>query len=432
MKISVIGAGSTYTPELLQGLLDRKDLIPLTELWLMDIDEEKLNIVGNFVKRIAKKQGSAVKIILTMDRREAVYGSSYIITQLRVGRLEARRGDEYLGARHGLVGQETTGVGGMAKGLRTIPVILDIAKDIRELAPEALLINFTNPSGMVKEALTRYAPDIQSIGLCNSAMNAKMTFKKLLEKKFGCGFDPQDVFLDTLGINHLSWHRGIIIKGKNYWNDVMDEYIQTSEAEGNSTFDPELLRRLGMIPSYYLEYYYTTKKILEKQKKWPPSRAEEVMSIEKTLLEKYADPKSDEVPPELLKRGGAYYSTAAAQMIASHCCNLGEIHVANVRNGDAVPDYPADWVLEIPCRIDKNGVNPLKSAPLPNICFGLMAHVKSYELLTVEAAVHGDRNAAWKALLAHPLGPDASEIDEVLEDMLETNKRWLPQFSVTG
>ena len=260
MKISVIGAGSTYTPELLQGLLDRKDLIPLTELWLMDIDEEKLNIVGNFVKRIAKKQGSDVRIVLTMDRREAISHSNYIITQLRVGRLEARRGDEYLGLRHGLVGQETTGVGGMAKGLRTIPVILDIAEDIRELAPRALLINFTNPSGMVKEALTRYAPDVQSIGLCNSAMNAKMSFKKLIEKKYGLQFDPRNVFLDTLGINHLSWHRGLIINGKNYWDDVMEEYIRSAEAEGNSTFDPRLLRKLGMIPSYYLEYYYTTKK----------------------------------------------------------------------------------------------------------------------------------------------------------------------------
>lgn len=427
MKISVIGAGSTYTPELVQGFLDRREMIPLTELWLMDIDETKLGIVGGFVSRIAEKQGSPFKVILTDGRREAIRGSSYVITQIRVGRLEARRGDEYLGLRHGLVGQETTGVGGMAKGLRTIPVILDIAREIRELAPSAMLVNFTNPSGMVKEALTRYVPEVNSVGLCNSAMNAKMSFKKMLEKKLGKAIDPNDAFLDTLGINHLSWHRGFSVCGEDRWGDVIDAYIREAE-EGDGPFAPELIRRLNMIPNYYLEYYYTTARVLEEQKYWPPSRAEAVMEIERDLLKMYSDPSLRDVPPELMKRGGAYYSTAATQLIASHYNDLGEIHVANVRNNGAVAEYPADWVLEMPCRVTKNGPEPLPAKPLPAMCFGLMAQVKSYELLTVEAAVHGDREAAWKALLAHPLGPDAREVDAVLDDMLETNRRWLPQF----
>ncbi len=428
MKISVIGSGSTYTPELVKGFLDRLDQIPVTELWLMDIDEEKLHTVGNFADRMVKAKGEPFKVIQTMDRQVALADSAYVISQIRVGRLEARRGDEYLGRRHGLIGQETTGVGGMAKALRTIPVILDIAQDISKLAPNALLVNFTNPSGLVKEALTRYAPNVQSVGLCNSATNAKMSFKKLLEKHYGEKIDSQRVYLDTLGINHLSWHRGYTLDGKDVWDDVLDEYIKSLKTDYDACFEPELIEKLRLIPSYYLEYYYYTGRVLAKQLKWPPSRAEEVMAIEKDLLKEYSDPELKDVPKDLMKRGGAYYSTAAAQLIASHNCDLGEIHVVNVRNSGAVKEYPEDWVLEIPCKVSHSGISPVPSRPLPIECAGLMTHVKTYELLTVEAAVHGDRESAWKALLAHPLGPDASQAENVLEDILETNKKWLPNF----
>ncbi|MBI3151366.1 MAG: 6-phospho-beta-glucosidase, partial [Chloroflexi bacterium] len=161
----------------------------------------------------------------------------------------------------------------------------------------------------------------------------------------------------------------------------------------------------------------------------PPSRAEEVMEIEKDLLREYADPNLTEPPADLMKRGGAYYSTLATQLINSHFNNLGQIHVVNVRNNGAVKEWPEDWVLELPAKVDHDGIHPLPADPLPASCFGLISQVKMYELLTVEAAVHGDRNAMYQALLTNPLGPSADRVQDVMDDMLETNKQWLPQFS---
>lgn len=428
MKIAVIGAGSTYTPELIKGFLERIATIPLTELWLMDIDETKLQIVGGFARRMVTAKDSPFKVELTTNRKDAIRGAAYVITQIRVGKLPARRSDEYLGQKYGLIGQETTGVGGMAKALRTIPVLLDIARDIEELAPNALLVNFTNPSGLVSEALARYAPGLSFVGLCNSPTNAKMMFLDLLQKQMNEAISPDRVRLDTLGINHLMWHRGYTLDGRNVWPVVLAEYIAELEKEEEPTFDPLMVRNLEMVPSYYLEYYYQTGRILEKQLHWPPSRAESVMHIEGTLLEEYSDPALTELPEELMKRGGAYYSTAATQLINSHYNNLAEIHTVNVRHNGAVEGWPADWVCELPCRVDSSGIHPLPAKPLPPVCFGLLAHVKSYELLTVEAAVHVDRRAAYQALLAHPLGPSADKVQAVLEDMLEINRPYLPQF----
>jgi 6-phospho-beta-glucosidase len=428
MKIAVIGGGSTYTPELVNGFLASADSLPLTELWLMDIDRERLDIVGGFAQRMVKAKGEPFKVVLSLDQREAIAGASYVITQLRVGQMPARRGDEYLGLRHGLIGQETTGVGGMAKALRTIPVILDIAKDIRETAPGALLANFTNPAGLVTEALTRYAPDIPAVGVCNVGITTKMKILDELEKATGSHVESDRAVLNTLGLNHLTWHRGFTVDGTDLWPVIFPAYVESLKEEDAPEWDVRTIETLGMIPNYYLQYFYYTAQKFESQKKWPPSRAEEVMEIEKDLLRQYADPALTEPPADLMKRGGAYYSTLATQLINSHHNDLGQIHVVNVRNDGAVKDWPADWVLELPAKVDRRGVHPLPADPLPAACFGLISHVKMYELLTVEAAVHGDRNAMYQALLTHPLGPSAEKIQEVLEDMLETNKQWLPQF----
>jgi 6-phospho-beta-glucosidase len=428
MKITVIGGGSTYTPELVSGFLSIIGSLPLKELWLMDIDKKRLDIVGGFAQRMVKAKGEPFKVVLSLNQRKAIAGASYVITQLRVGQMPARRGDEYLGLRHGLIGQETTGVGGMAKALRTIPIILRIANDIREVAPGAWLANFTNPAGLVTEALNRYTADVPAVGVCNVGITTKMGILDKLEKATGSHVDTDRAALNTLGLNHLTWHRGFTIDGEEMWPLIFPAYVESLKEESEPEWDVHTIESLAMMPNYYLQYFYYKNKKIEEQKHWPPSRAEEVMEIEKDLLREYADSTLTEPPVDLMKRGGAYYSTLATQLINSHHNNLGQVHVVNVRNNGAVRDWPADWVLELPAKVDRRGVHPLPANTLPAACFGLISQVKMYELLTVEAAVHGDRNAMYQALLTHPLGPSADKVQEVLEDMLETNKQWLPQF----
>jgi len=428
MKIAVIGGGSTYTPELVNGFLERTKSLPLNELWLMDIDEERLGIVGGFAQRMVVAKGNPFKVVLTTDQRAAVKGATYVTTQFRVGHMPARVADEYLGKRHGLIGQETTGIGGMAKALRTIPVLLKLADDMQELAPGAMLVNFTNPSGLVTEALQRYAPAIPSVGVCNAPIGMKMHIVQELEKSTGKKIPLERAELNTLGLNHLSWHRGFTIDGEDIWPQVLAAYIAELKSAAEPEWDPRTGESLGMIPNYYLQYYYHTNHKLDAQEKWPPSRGEEVIEIEKGLLKQYADPKLNEPPAELMLRGGAYYSTVATQLLNAHYNDMGETHVVNVRQNGAVPGWPAEWVLEMPARVDRKGVHPLPAEPLPPACFGLLAHVKAYELLTVEAAVHGNREAAYQALLVHPLGPKADRVQAVLDDLLETNKPYLPQF----
>ncbi len=428
MKATVVGGGSSYTPELIKGFLERVGSFPLTELWLLDVSQERLDVVGGFAQRIVEAQGAPFTVHLSTNQRESVRDASYVITQLRVGGMKARREDEYLGRRHGLIGQETTGVGGMAKALRTIPVLLNLARDIRELAPGALLVNFTNPSGLVTEALNRYVPDVPAVGVCNVSITTKMTILQTLEKQQGVQIAPERVELDTLGLNHLSWHRGFILDGEDVWPLVLGEYVNMLKADPHPEWDPRLIEVLGMIPNYYLQYYYDTAHKLEVQQEWPPSRAEQVMEIEADLLSQYAELERSEPPEDLMKRGGAYYSTMATQLLNVHYNNLGETHVVNVRHNGMVPGWPEDWVLEMPCRVDGDGIHPLPVKPLPPVCFGLLAAVKAYELLTVEAAVHGDRDMAYRALLAHPLGPAANQVEAVLGDMLETHRAYLPQF----
>jgi 6-phospho-beta-glucosidase len=428
MKVAVMGGGSTYTPELINGFLERVETFPLTELWLMDLSQKRLDIVGRFAQRMVAAKGTPFEVYLTTDRREAVAGAGYVTTQLRVGGMQARREDEYLGRRHGLIGQETTGVGGMAKALRTIPVILDIAATMRELAPGALLVNFTNPAGLVTEALNRYAPDVPAVGVCNIPIHVRMDILADLEQQQGRKVDPARAELDTLGLNHLSWHRGFRVDGEDIWPQVLAGYMAQLRTEPDPEFDPDTVETLRMIPNSYLRYFYYTGRKLAEQEQWPPSRAEVVMALEPELLRQYAEPDRTEPPEGLMQRGGAYYSTVATQLLNAHFNNLGETHVVNVRHAGAVSGWPEDWVLELPCRVDASGIQPLPARPLPPVCFGLLAHIKSYELLTVEAAVHGDRQAAYQALLAHPLGPAADQVQAVLDDLLLTHRTYLPQF----
>ncbi len=429
LKVAVIGGGSTYTPELVNGFLARHKQFPLSELWLMDIDKERLDIVGGFAQRMVEFKGNPFKVILTTNQRQAVKDASYVTTQLRVGHMEARRRDEYLGKRHGLVGQETTGVGGMAKALRTIPVILKIAQDMQELArPGAMLVNFTNPAGLVTQALSKYAAEIPSVGVCNVPIGAKMKMVEGLKKATGREIDLSRVELNTLGLNHLSWHRGFTVDGEDVWPQIIREFIAELKSQEHPEWDPCMIEITRMIPNYYLQYFYYTEKKIAAQQNWPPSRADEVIEVEKRLLEQYADPNLKEPPADLMKRGGAHYSTVATQLLNAHYNDLGETHIVNIRHNGAVAAWPADWVLEMPAMVKKSGITPLAADPLPPAQFGLLAAVKAYELLTVEAAVHGDRAAAYQALLVHPLGPKGDKVQAVLDDMLETHREHLPQF----
>ncbi len=430
MKVAVIGGGSSYTPELVSGFLRRVETFPLRELWLMDIDPERLALVGGFARRMVAAAGQPFTVHLSVDRPEAIRGADYVITQLRVGGMRARRNDEYLGHRHGLIGQETTGVGGMAKALRTIPVILGVAEDMRSLAPGALLVNFTNPAGLVTEALFRHAPDVPALGVCNVPITTKMEILRSLGEQLGITLAPERAELKTLGLNHLSWHRGFSLDGEDLWDQIIEAYVKKLRADPEPEWDPATIQTLRMVPNYYLQYYYYTDRKLAEQRKWPPSRAEQVMAIEEALLARYAETDRTEPPEELMKRGGAYYSTVATQLLNSHYNDLGEIHVVNVRHAGAIAEWPEDWVLEMPCRINRSQVEPLAADPLPPACFGLLAHVKAFELLTVEAAVLGDRDAAYQALLAHPLGPPANRVGALLDDLLQTHRQDLPQFHV--
>jgi 6-phospho-beta-glucosidase len=429
MKVAVIGGGSTYTPELINGFIERVAQFPLSELWLMDIDEERLKIVGGFAQRMVEAKGAPFKVVLTTNQREAVRGATYVTTQLRVGHMEARRRDEYLGLRHGLIGQETTGVGGMGKALRTIPVVLKIAQDMQELAePGATLVNFTNPSGLVTQALSQYAPETPSVGVCNSPITTKMTLVEKLSQATGKQIDPSRAEIKALGLNHLTWYHGLTIDGEDVWPQVISEFVKELKAQDDPEWDPRTIETLRMIPNSYLQYFYYTDHKLKLQESWPPSRADQVIEVEKGLLRDYADPNLKEPPADLMKRGGAYYSVVATQLLNAHYNDLGETHVVNVKNNGAVKEWPAEWVLEIPSTVRKSGITPLPTKPLSPVCFGLIAQVKSYELLTVEAAVHGDRDAAYQALLANPLGPKADKVQAVLDDMLEIHREHLPQF----
>ena len=428
MKVTVIGGGSTYTPELVNGFLARIQTFPLTELCLMDINPERLNIVGGFAKRMVAYSGNPFTVTLSTNQREAIRGASYVTTQLRVGMMEARKNDEYLGLRHGLIGQETTGIGGMAKALRTIPVILSIAHDIQQVAPDAPLVNFTNPAGLVTEALFRYAPDVVAVGVCNVPITQKMEIIGKLEEGTGKNIDPGSAHLDTLGLNHLTWHRGFTVDGEDVWPQIIEGYLSELKEQDDPEWPYRTIEVLRMIPNYYLQYFYRTDHKLAIQQDWPPSRGEEVMEIERSLLAQYADPDLNMPPDDLMKRGGAYYSTLATQLLNAHYNDLGERHIVNVRHAGAVEGWPDDWVLEMPAIVDRQGFHPMNVTPLPEICFGLVAQVKSYEILTAKAAVTGDRDIVYEALLANPIGPNAEIVQEVLDDMLETHREHLPQF----
>ena len=424
MKVAVAGGGSTYTPELIEGFLSHAERLPVDELVLFDIDSERLDVVGGLAKRIFAKHDWPGTLILTGDRDRALDGAAFVIIQLRVGGQAARLLDETLPLEFGCIGQETTGPGGFAKALRTVPVVLELAEETeRRGAKDAWIVDFTNPVGIVMQALLDEGH--RAIGLCNSAMGFQRQIARLLEVA------PDRVALEHVGLNHLTWERAARVDGV----DRLPELIASSADEiGNEIGIPAgLIRLLGAIPSYYLRYFYLTDEILRGQVSGAKrSRAEEVMAIEAKLLEMYRDPELASKPKLLEQRGGAYYSEAAAQLIASLHAGTGDDQVVDIRNDGALPDLPADAVVEIPARIERDGAHPQPLDSLPPEMLGLVQQVKAYERLAVRAAIDGDRKVALKALLANPLVGQYPIASALLDALLEANRKHLSRFFPRG
>ena len=420
IKIAVLGAASTYTPELVQGIASHRDRLPVDELMLMDINPERLETVGGLAGRILKKREWPGRLTLSVSREQAVEEATFVLIQLRVGGQQARLLDETLPLEFGCIGQETTGPGGFAKALRTVPIVLDIAEDVaRHSAPGAWIIDFTNPVGIVTQALLDEGH--RAIGLCNSAMGFERMIGRLLN------LAPEAVSLEHVGLNHLTWERAATVDGQDRLPGLLEAHGDEIAAEIG--IPAELVRVLKAVPSYYLRYYYCTDEVLAEQLSGRHrSRAEEVMEIEGRLLAMYRDPALQDKPALLGQRGGAYYSEAAARLIASLLAGTGDVQAVDVRNAGGLPDLPQDAVVEVPARIDQEGAHPLALAPLAPEMAGLTQQVKAYERLTVEAAIHGDRAAALKALMANPLVPSYRTAKGLLTALLEANRQHLPRF----
>lgn len=432
LKIATIGGGSSYTPELIEGFIKRYEELPVSEIWLVDVEagKEKLEIVGNLAKRMVEKAGLPIEVHLTLDRREALKDADFVTTQFRVGLLDARAKDESIPLKYGVLGQETNGPGGLFKGLRTIPVILDICKDMEELCPDAWLINFANPAGMITEAVLRYSNTKKVVGLCNVPIGMEMAVAHLLE------VEHSRIRIDFAGLNHMVYGLEVYLDGKS----VKDKVIKMVTELDDSSFvkniqgiawEPAFLKALNAIPCPYHNYYYKTREMFEKTKhdaETKGTRAEVVKALETDLFELYKDPELDIKPPQLEKRGGAYYSDAAVRLISSIHNDKRDIQPVNTINNGAIASIPNDSAVEISCVITKEGPKPIAIGDLPVAVRGLVQQIKSFERVAAEAAVTGDHDLAVLALTINPLVASDKLAKEIVDEMMEAHKEYLPQF----
>ncbi|MFE2876244.1 6-phospho-beta-glucosidase [Streptomyces roseus] len=422
MKLAVVGGGSTYTPELIDGFARLRDTLPIAELVLIDPATERLELIGALARRIFAKQGHPGRVTTTADLDAGVEGADAVLIQLRIGGQAARLHDETWPLECGCVGQETTGAGGLAKALRTVPVVLDIAERVRRASPDAWVIDFTNPVGIVTRALLRAGH--KAVGLCNVAIGFQRKFAALLD------LAPRDIHLDHVGLNHLTWELGVR-KGGPDGEDLLPGLL----AEHGAAVAEDLrlpravLDRLGVVPSYYLRYFYAHDAVV-RELGGKPSRAAEVAAMEKELLGLYADPALDEKPELLARRGGAFYSEAAVDLAAALLGDGGPgpaaVQVVNALNNGTLPFLPDDAVIEVQARVDRSGPVPLAVPRLDPLYAGLVAHVTAYEDLALDAAVRGGRERVFKALLAHPLVGQFDLAEGLTDRLLAHNKEHLP------
>ena len=428
IKIVTIGGGSSYTPELVEGFIKRYDKLPVRELWLVDIEEgkQKLEIVGKLAKRMVENAGIPMKIHTTLNRREALKDADFVTTQFRVGLLDARIKDERIPLSHGMLGQETNGAGGLFKGMRTIPVILELCKDMDELCKDAWLINFTNPVGMIMEAINRYTNRTKAIGLCNVPIGMQKAIAKQLNRP------QEEVYITFGGLNHMVFVTGVYVDGKNVTKEVIDGWgNQTVKNITGIEWNAGFIRQLGVIPCSYHRYYYMAKEYLAEaveHYKQNGTRAEKVKKIEAELFALYQDEKLKEKPKQLEERGGAYYSDAACNLISSIYNDTGDIQVVNTVNCGVLNELEYNEVAEMNCMITRNGPIPVAVGKLPKAVNGLLQQIKSFELAACEAAVTGEYDKALTAMMINPLVASQSHAVEVLDELLEAHKAYLPQF----
>ena len=428
MKIAVIGGGSSYTPELMEGIINHKDSLPVTEVVLIDIPEgqEKVSINTAFAKRMAEKAGLPISVRYTLDRRDGLKDASFVIAQIRVGGLDAREKDERIPLKYDVIGQETTGPGGFFKALRTIPVMLSICRDMEEVCKDAWLINFTNPSGIITEAILKNTK-VKCIGLCNVSINMRYDAAERLS------VSPDELDCRFIGLNHLSVMNHAYYQGKDRILDAVS-VENTESVVKNIQKDAEMdavAKELGCLLSPYMQYFYTEKEALQHEKMeaigLTGTRAAQVKEVEKNLFECYKDVNLREKPAALAKRGGARYSMAAICLIDSIYNDTNDVQVVDVFNNGIIPQLPDDVVIEVNCRIGRNGAAPLAS-DVPASVLGLIEQVKAYEEFTIEAAITGDRNKALIALLNNPLVHDVRDAKGILNELLEAHKAYLPAF----
>ncbi|MFB6823372.1 6-phospho-beta-glucosidase [Streptomyces virginiae] len=419
MKLAVVGGGSTYTPELVDGFARLRDTLPVTELVLIDPATERLELIGGLARRIFARQGHPGRVTTTSDLDAGIAGADAVLLQLRIGGQAARLRDETWPLECGCVGQETTGAGGLAKALRTVPVVLDIAERVRRTNPDAWIIDFTNPVGIVTRALLRAGH--KAVGLCNVAIGLQRKFAALLD------LAPADLHLDHVGLNHLTWELGVRRGGPEGENLLPDLLAAHGEAvAGDLRLPRAVLDRLGVVPSYYLRYFYAHDEVV-RELGTKPSRAAEVAAMERELLALYGDPALDEKPALLAKRGGAFYSEAAVDLAASLLGDGGSaVQVVNTYNNGTLPFLPDDAVIEVPARVGGSGAVPLPVPRLDPLFSGLIGHVSAYEDLALDAALRGGRERVFKALLAHPLVGQYDLAEGLTDRLLAHNKEHLP------
>ena len=419
LKIAVIGAGSTYTPELVDGFLRRASSLPVESIYMMDIDQRKNNIVSGLAKRMIDASGLDIKLVVTSDLEEALTGADYVMAQIRVGMLPARVLDEKIPLKYDLLGQETTGVGGFFKALRTIPVMLNIARTMERVAPKAWLINFSNPSGIIAQMLANET-NVPFAGLCNAPYHIE---KDLREKTNASQFD-----YDFVGLNHFSWVTKVTADGK----DIFPCPGNMDSLKAYGIDNSEWLHLVGGFPSYYLDYYYKKDETLNNCKNQAKSRGEDCMEIEENLLALYQDESLTEKPALLDKRGGAYYSEAAVSLVDAIENDKNTIHVVNVDHQGMIPFLEKGEVAEIKCKVGKNGPVPLPllDTNISTHIKGMVQVVKAYENLTLKAGLTGDYDAGLLALLTHPLVGDYKRAKGVYDEMLAAHKAYLPQFKI--
>jgi 6-phospho-beta-glucosidase len=432
LKIAAIGGGSSYTPELIEGFIKRYDELPVSEIWLVDVPEgkRKLDIVGSLAKRMVEKANVPISIHLTLDRRAALEHADFVTTQFRVGLLDARAKDERIPLKYGVLGQETNGPGGLFKGLRTIPVILEICREMERYCPDAWLINFTNPAGMVTEAVLRYSSIRNVVGLCNVPIGMEMGAAKILN------VEHSRIRIDFAGLNHMVYGLDVYLDGISVKQQVID-LITTPEQSVSMQnivalgWEPEFLKALNVFPCPYHQYYYKTRQMVEKEIKNAETigtRAEVVKKLEDELFELYQNEELAIKPPQLDKRGGAYYSDAAVRLIHSIYTDRRDIQPVNTMNKGAIASLPNDSAIEISSVITKNGPKPLAIGDLPVAVRGLVQQIKSFERVAAEAAVTGDYNTALLAMTINPLVASDTTGKKILDEMLEAHKEYLPQF----